>query len=182
MVAGFGPCYRSKRGYGTYATVKKGSQFAHRICYELCFGLVPPKMHLHHKCENPPCCNPAHLEVLTAKEHHQKSPKFLAVQPSTWTHCIHGHAFDEGNTYISNAGKRMCRICLRDRMRESRARALAANPKPPKMEPTHCIWGHALSGDNVAVVKKLDKQVRVCKTCRRRNDAKREGRVFYGPT
>jgi hypothetical protein len=41
-------------------------------------------------------------------------PNLRAAQ----THCIHGHAFDEINTYRDRTtGKRQCRICSRDRMR-----------------------------------------------------------------
>jgi hypothetical protein len=34
-------------------------QLAHRIAYMLTYGTMPPL--LMHSCDNPPCCNPAHL-------------------------------------------------------------------------------------------------------------------------
>lgn len=50
----------SAEGYGRF----KGQQ-AHRIAYELVNGPVPPGMVVRHKCDNPPCCNPLHLEIGT---------------------------------------------------------------------------------------------------------------------
>jgi hypothetical protein len=43
------------------------------------------------------------------------------------THCIHGHPFDEANTYWTKRGQRDCRACARDRAkhRPSEARYLA---------------------------------------------------------
>jgi hypothetical protein len=31
------------------------------------------------------------------------------------THCKHGHAYDEANTYVDPRGKRQCRTCIRER-------------------------------------------------------------------
>ena len=44
------------RGYGR--TVKG---MAHRIAYELVNGDIPAGAVLRHRCDNPACCNPAHL-------------------------------------------------------------------------------------------------------------------------
>lgn len=56
--------HRIKWGYGSFKlgrAVKK----AHRVAYELAHGPIPSGMLVKHSCDNPPCCNPAHLSLGT---------------------------------------------------------------------------------------------------------------------
>ena len=49
-----------KAGYGQFQ--RNGAvDKAHRIAYELTYGPIPNGMCVLHTCDNPPCCNPAHL-------------------------------------------------------------------------------------------------------------------------
>lgn len=41
---------------------------AHRVAYERAVGPVPDGLHVLHRCDNPPCCNPAHLFVGTRSD------------------------------------------------------------------------------------------------------------------
>lgn len=60
----------TRSGHGvSYDVRAKQTMSAHRVFYERKFGPVPAGMHLHHKCENPPCVNPDHLEPLSAAAH-----------------------------------------------------------------------------------------------------------------
>ena len=48
-------------GHGAY-TVKHGKQDrSHRIAWTLTNGPIPNGLCVLHRCDNPPCCNPAHL-------------------------------------------------------------------------------------------------------------------------
>lgn len=50
--------------YG-YIRINKVAYVAHRIAYELTFGAIPDGLLVRHKCDNPTCCNPNHLELGT---------------------------------------------------------------------------------------------------------------------
>lgn len=62
-----------RRGYGRPGTWKAGSRkriYAHRRSYELLVGPIPAGMLVLHRCDNPPCCNPAHLFLGTDLDNH----------------------------------------------------------------------------------------------------------------
>ncbi len=56
---GTGYCLPS--GYGQLTQKRFTKLRAHRVAYELEFGPIPDGFHVCHTCDNPPCCNPAHL-------------------------------------------------------------------------------------------------------------------------
>jgi len=63
---------RDRGGYGHIQCgsrrggVKRGPRQTHRVAYELTFGPIPEGQVVRHKkCDNPPCCNPAHLRLGT---------------------------------------------------------------------------------------------------------------------
>lgn len=51
-------------GYGSFH-LKGKSCTAHRLAYILTVGEIADGLHIRHKCDNPICCNPAHLETGT---------------------------------------------------------------------------------------------------------------------
>lgn len=62
-----------KKGYGAFTLPDGHIGIAHRFSYELHYGPIPEGEGYHgtcvlHECDNPPCCNPKHLFLGTAKD------------------------------------------------------------------------------------------------------------------
>ena len=47
----------------------------HLVMYTLCFGYIPSKKQIDHKCNNRLCCNPNHLEMVTPKQNAKRREK-----------------------------------------------------------------------------------------------------------
>lgn len=60
-------------GYGRIGAGGAGAPMmrAHRLSWELRHGLVPAGSLVCHRCDNPPCCNPAHLFVGTVTDNNR---------------------------------------------------------------------------------------------------------------
>ena len=54
-------------GYGTYY-VDRVPLLAHRVAWELTFGMAPARLHVLHHCDMPPCVRPSHLFLGTAQD------------------------------------------------------------------------------------------------------------------
>lgn len=113
-------CWNWKRGlrngYGAPWFKGRKSEYAHRISYELLVGKIPKGMEIDHLCRNRACCNPSHLEVVSAKENTLRGIGITAIN-SKKTKCINGHLFTLINTYKYKTKdgfiKRYCRVCNR---------------------------------------------------------------------
>ena len=62
--------YRDKRGYGQITVaqglgVRRKAVRCHRLALTLSGIVAPASVPVCHRCDNPPCCNPAHLYVGT---------------------------------------------------------------------------------------------------------------------
>lgn len=52
--------FTDAKGYGRIK-VNNANYGTHRLAYELATGRAPGDLFVCHHCDNPPCCNPAHL-------------------------------------------------------------------------------------------------------------------------
>ena len=60
---------RLSDGYGTFS-FQHQTWRAHRASYVVNVGPIPDGMYVCHRCDNPPCCNPAHLFLGSPKDNH----------------------------------------------------------------------------------------------------------------
>lgn len=113
---------RNEYGYGTITLVRKGLHKArvHRVVYERHFGPIPDGMVVRHKCDNPPCSNPDHLELGTKADNTQD----MMSRGRHWRHeaeeCLNGHPITDPETYriqqrSDRAGEKVCLRCQRER-------------------------------------------------------------------
>lgn len=62
--------YRNACGYGVVRSAT-GTTLAHRAAWEIAHGDIPEGMAVCHRCDNPPCCNPAHLFLGTTGDNNR---------------------------------------------------------------------------------------------------------------
>lgn len=117
---------RFPSGYGQ-TKVAGLPEYAHRVMYMAYVGAIPKGMHTDHLCRNKACCNPDHLEVVTARENVRRSPVAPAAINARKTHCIKGHPLAGENLFLNSKGRRVCRTCQRDRQTKAYAAKKARN-------------------------------------------------------
>lgn len=114
--------FLTTRGYGTFHVSYKPQLFssgytcrAHRMAWQLTNGIIPKGLQLDHLCRNTRCCNPAHLEPVTAKINTLRGIGPTAINARTES-CKIGHPLSGNNLMICRRGEgayyRRCRICL----------------------------------------------------------------------
>jgi hypothetical protein len=93
-VAGPGECWLWharlwKSGYGSFS-VNGRDERAHRVAWALANGPIPEGMCVLHRCDNPPCCNPAHLflgtPAVNARDRSAKGRSATGARHGSRTH------------------------------------------------------------------------------------------------
>lgn len=110
---------KGETGYGHFQPIRNLTLRAHRLAYEYARGTFRRDLHVLHSCDNPSCCNPAHLWLGTRFDNQQDAVAKGRHRGQKRTHCPRGHAYTPENTYCYG-GKRECRQCHNDRRRATR--------------------------------------------------------------
>ena len=112
---------RATTNYGVLVVNKKRI-LAHRFSYEHFNGPIPDCLVIRHKCDNPPCVNPAHLLVGTQADNGRDMAERGRNYWGQQTHCVNGHEFSGENVYYPSSGGRKCRKCAQARVRAFKQR------------------------------------------------------------
>jgi hypothetical protein len=134
---------KRKSGHGVFLWAPHRLTPASRFAYILTHGAISDTMTVQHLCHNHPCCNPAHLQLLSLADKLRMvrvNGKGSPELNSRKTHCPRGHEYTPDNTYLDPAdGSRQCRRCrelahYRHRIHQ-RLNGLTANGTPFKNSP-----------------------------------------------
>jgi hypothetical protein len=101
-------------GYGHFSYQYK-TWAAHRLSFYITYNHQPPVV--RHKCDNPVCVNPLHLEAGTQKQNCQDTVERGRHNNASKTHCKNGHEYTKENTYLRNNGSRECFTCRKENKR-----------------------------------------------------------------
>ncbi len=116
-------------GVGSKKDGTRGLETTHRLAFQLAHGKPFDGLVIMHTCDNPPCCNPAHLHAGSYSDNQQDSIRKGRKARRRPTHCVHGHPFDEANTYFYR-GRRQCRECKKQRKQIAANRPGQASDDP----------------------------------------------------
>ncbi len=84
---------KDSHGYGIISnrnTANASPEKAHRVSFELMNGEIPHGLVVRHKCDNPECTNPKHLEVGTQKQNMQDCSSRGRLNQSSLNNLISG--------------------------------------------------------------------------------------------
>ncbi len=107
-----GPLFH--RGYAMVSYRGKSGRL-HRWVYQIHKGPIPADWDCCHTCDNRHCINPLHLFAASRATNVRDMLAKGRGNNQRKTACIHGHAFDEVNTYVDPKGYRHCKTCQKMR-------------------------------------------------------------------
>lgn len=139
---------RKKSGYGNFwVTPGVTCGIAHRVAYKALVGPILRACEVDHLCRNPPCVNPAHLEVVTRRINTQRAADHRRVEreavgdfgssvgPAWPTKCVEGHEMGPWNPRRIQPNCDACDVETEAEIDASRAAFFAEIRARPKKKP-----------------------------------------------
>lgn len=111
-------------GHG-YINIQGKRWLVHRYVYQEMVGPLHDDLAIMHKCDNPPCVNPNHLEEGTRTQNQQGMQARGRSRARHWGQggfCVNGHPWDGNEYFYPNSRHRICRACKADEQRRRRER------------------------------------------------------------
>ena len=109
---------------------KRHHALASRVALALHTGAeVPPGLAVAHSCDNPPCCNPAHISAKTQQENTVEAitrglrtydtPAYLETREGWWRHGRNGPGESNANAKLTDADVRAVKAALAEGQRQT---------------------------------------------------------------
>jgi hypothetical protein len=119
---------RNDGGYGIFSARRLGYENvrAHRVMYEHFVGPIPEGLEMRHRCDNPPCVNPEHLEPGTHAQNMADIFDRGRAPSQNRTECANGHDLTLPGALRQTKRERICVECARARARRYMQRQRAS--------------------------------------------------------
>jgi hypothetical protein len=101
---------KNNKRYGVVQNNGK-SVIASRASYAIYKGEIPHGMQVCHRCDNPPCVNPAHLFLGTGSDNMKDAVAKGRQANVAKTHCPQGHEYAGVGRLDAKSNSRACQIC-----------------------------------------------------------------------
>lgn len=113
-------------GYGR-VTIKRRNLRAHRVAYAISKGQIPAGWVIDHRCREPKCINPDHLDPVTQQVNVARGIGVTAEASRNWLMGLCGNGHNLSEVGVHKQGKAWtCAQCGRDRVARYKQRKLAA--------------------------------------------------------
>lgn len=162
---------RHEFGYGVFRPTKhSGSVKAHRFAWAAVNGEIVDGVVIRHKCDNPPCCNPAHLEPGTQldnmqdavkRDRHKRGERGANKLTDAEVIAIRLEV-SAGKSHESVASNYGISQPMVSAIANGKRWAHIGGLRTSSINKTHCVNGHLLEGSNLIPRKGAKGRCRIC--------------------